>query len=41
VRVAHSARHVLLDDSKNPAPTGGNALVFTFAEFVGFLHTLR
>jgi hypothetical protein len=41
VRVARQAGHVLLDDSKNPAPTSGNALVLTSAEFAAFLHTLR
>jgi hypothetical protein len=41
VRVAHQAGHVLVDDSKNPAPTSGNALVLTPAQFVAFLHTLR
>jgi hypothetical protein len=33
VRVARHAGHVLLDDSKNPAPTSGNALVLTPAEW--------
>jgi hypothetical protein len=36
VRVAHHAGHVLLDDSKNPAPTSGNALVLTPAEWRAF-----
>jgi hypothetical protein len=36
VRVAHHAGHVLLDDSKNPAPTSGNALVLTPSEWRAF-----
>jgi hypothetical protein len=40
VRVAHHGGHVLLDDSKNPAPTSGNALVITPAEFRAFLNTV-
>jgi hypothetical protein len=36
VRVAHYAGHVLLDDSKNPAPTSGNVLVLTPAEWRAF-----
>jgi hypothetical protein len=36
VRVAYHAGHVLLDDSKNPAPTSGNALVLTPAEWRAF-----
>jgi hypothetical protein len=41
VRIAHLAGHILLDDSKNPAPASGSALVLTSAEFQVFLHAIR
>jgi hypothetical protein len=33
--------HVVLDDSKNPTPIGGDTLVFTADEFTGLLHSVR
>jgi hypothetical protein len=41
VRVGRHAAHILIDDSKNPGPTSGNALVLTSGEFTAFLHAVR